>query len=157
MLGAAARAFLAILLVGVMAGSAVAFAVGVNFSPHSQTCIPTGIPGYGPICITNKKYNLHHIRVKGFRKTPISNGRIHLAFKNGNSVPVQVKLVLTIKTKSGKIRRITKTFTLATGKTFDLNELLKGVHVRGAKLQLTVTDTTGDIATITKTIGSFDR
>lgn len=138
-----------------MAASAVAFAVGVDFSPRSETCIPTGIPGYGPICFQNKKHNLHHIRVRGFFRSAIRHGRFHLRFKNYNAVAVRVKLVLTIKTRSGKIRRIRKTFTLDPGKTFTLNKHLRVIHLRGAKLQLTITDTTGDRATITKTVGSL--
>jgi hypothetical protein len=146
----AARGFLAVLLVAVMTGSAVAFALGVRFSPSVQVCTPTGIPGYGPICRNVPKHNLHHIHIKGFGQIRNCHGHVRLTLTNSNGIPSQVKLVLRIRTTSGKIVRITKTFTLGVGKKRTLNNPLKGYNVLGAQLKLTVTDANGDVATLTK-------
>lgn len=155
MLGAASRAFLTVLLVAVMAGTAVAFAVGVNFSPRKTVCINTGIPGYAPICVQTKPVNVSNVQLNGLGKILSRQGHIHLTFKNNNTVPVQVTVVLVIKDASGKIHRITTTFSVAPGHKFSLTRFLKGIKIRGAKLTLTITDSNGDKATITRTTGKF--
>jgi hypothetical protein len=148
-LGSAIRAFLAVLLVGIMATTAVAFAVGVNFSPRKTVCVNTGIPGYGPICTNQPSYNLKHIHVKGFGQIRACQKHVDLTFQNRNKVASHVKLVLTIKTRSGKTVRITKSFTLGVGKKITVSNPLKGSKIASAKLRLTVTDANGDVAVIT--------
>jgi hypothetical protein len=147
-LGAGARVVLGTLLAVVMAGSAAAFALGVNFSPHASSCTPSST-GYGPSC-PPPKHNLHHIHIKGFGQIRNCHGHVRLTLTNSNGIPSQVKLVLRIRTTSGKIVRITKTFTLGVGKKRTLNNPLKGYNVLGAQLKLTVTDANGDVATLTK-------
>jgi hypothetical protein len=143
--GASARILLSALLVVVMAGTAVAFAVGVNFSPHAATCTT----GYGSTCPA-KKYNLEHIHVSGFGQLRSCQGHVRLTLTNNNQVPSDVKLVLLITTKSGKVHRITRTLTLGVGKEFTLNNALKDSNIKGAQLKLTVSDANGDLTTITK-------
>jgi hypothetical protein len=80
---AATRAFLAVVLVVVMAGSGVAFAVGVNFTPRATVCTPSGIPGYGPVCTSvagtkkhkkHKRHHKHHVKAKRVIRAPAFTG-----------------------------------------------------------------------------------
>src|SRR5438105_780844 len=145
MRNSAVRAFLSVLLVGALAGSAVAFAVGVNFSPHKTICIhPVPNSSY-QICVQVPPQNVRNVHIR-IALGKLAKGRVHLTFTNHNKVPVTIKLVVLLRTKSGNIRRITDTFTLAPGQTFTLDKHLKGIHIRGAKLELAITDTNGDKA-----------
>lgn len=155
MVKSGARALLTILLVVTMAGTAVALAVGVNFSPHNTVCVHP-IPGSSyQICINVPPQNVRNVQVNGLNLGALKKGHLDLKLTNNNKVPVTINLLLVIKTKSGKIRRTTETVVLQPGKTFTLNKSLKGLKIRGGKLTLTVSDTSGDHTTITKTIGKF--
>jgi hypothetical protein len=155
MLNSATRAFLAIALVAVMAGSAVALAVGVNFSPHSSVCIHP-IPGSSyQICVEVPPQNVNNVAVGGVDLGKLAQGNLHLTFTNHNKVPVKITVVLRIRTKTGAIRTSTVTITLAPGQAFTLDKVLKGTHIRGATLVLTVTDANGNKAVIKKTVGRF--
>jgi hypothetical protein len=131
-----------------MAGSAATFALGVDFSPHATPCTPSGT-SYGSTCPI-KKNNLQHVHVSGFGQIRSCHGHVRLTLTYHNQVPIRVKLVLRIRTKSGKVRTITKTFTLGVGKKFTLNNRVKGSNVLSAQLTLTITDANGDSTTITK-------
>lgn len=173
MLKTATRGFLTILLVGVLAGSAVAFAVGGGFSSKKTVCIHP-IPGSSyQICVQTPPIALKPVQLAGLNLGKIKRGHLNLKFTNTNKVPVKVKVLLLIKTKptkvrhrtkSGKIRtttkpgkivRITRTFQLGPGEAFNVNRALNGLKVAAAKLTVTITDANGDHKTITRTVGKF--
>jgi len=155
-LGRFARTLLVVLMVAAMAGSAIAFALGVSFTPHSSS--PCTV-SYGSSCPPPtkpaRKFNLHHIKLNGLSKIRTRGGHVKLSIANRNKVRVTIKLVLLIENGSGKIRRVTKTFKLNAGKTFKLNVFVKPKSVRAVKLKLKVTDAYSDRATIARASGKF--
>jgi hypothetical protein len=175
-----ARAFLTIFLVVVMAGTAVAFAVGVNFSPQKTVCVHPIQGSSYQICLQVPPGNVSRINVKGFALQKLRHGHINLNFTNSNSVPVKLKLLLVIRTKSVikkksvirtksgktrsvirtksvfKIQRYVKTATVLPGRSFKFNRRLKkGILISAGKLSLTITDASGDKALIKKHFGKF--
>jgi hypothetical protein len=178
MLKSGSRAFLTIFLVLVMAGTAVAFAVGVNFSPQKTVCVHPIQGSSYQICIRVPPVNVSRITVKGFGLQKLRHGHINLNFTNANSVPVKLKLLLVIRTKSVirtvirpksgkpksvvrtksvfKIQRYLKTVTVLPGRSFKFNRRLKkGVLIGAGKLSLTITDSSGNKAIINKHFGKF--
>jgi hypothetical protein len=153
-----ARAFLTVLLVGVMAGSAVAFALGGGVTPHKTVCIHPIAGSSYQICVQTKPINLRGgFHVAGVNLGKIKKGHLKFGFRNTNTVPIQIKLALVIKTKAGTIKRFFKTFVIAPGKSFTFQRKLKKTNVRAARLTLTITDTLGDRTVITRTVGKFNQ
>jgi hypothetical protein len=140
-----------VLLVAVMAGSALAFSLGVRFAPQSS-CGGNHVT-YGSNCPGKKHHHIRHIHVKGLGKLRHPHGHLRLSITNHNSVTVTIKLVLVVETPSGQIRRITRTFTLRPGKTFKLNRPTGLANISAAKLTLKVSDSSGDVVTISQHFG----
>jgi hypothetical protein len=158
MLKSGARAFLTIFLVVAMAGTAVAFAVGVNFSPKKTVCVNPIAGSSYQICINVPTPNLGAgIKLTGLKLNKIKTGKLNFTFKNANTVPVKIKFVLVVKTKAHKTKRFNKTVVVPAGKNFAFKRNLKKTRVKAAKLTLTITDTQGDRAVIKKTLGRFGR
>jgi hypothetical protein len=150
-----ARAFLTVCLVGVMVGSAVAFAVGGGFSPHKTICVhPIPNSSY-QICVQTKPVDVKHVTLTGFNLGKIKTGHLNFTFRNANKVQVKLVLALVVKTTANKIHRYSRTFVLAPGARFNFQRSLTNINVRAAKLTLTITDTVGDRAVITRTVGKF--
>jgi hypothetical protein len=146
------RALIAVLMVGAIAGAAVAFSLGVNFAPRSA-CNPSTV-SYGSSCPSNK-HNLHKLGVRGLAglRAPGTHG--HLSITNHTGTKVRIKLVLLVQTPSGQIKRITRVFTLKSGKRFELTVPAGLRPARAVKLKLTITDSSGNIATSKRRIGTF--
>ena len=160
MLGRFSRVLLAVLLVAVMAGAAVAFAVGVQFAPRASC--PN--PGYGSVCPGKKHFHLKKITVH----LAVSNGKLHFAFTNHTGTTVRIKLVVVLRSKTGQTIRIVKSVKLKPGETFTfqlnrqkthtvihLNVPAKFKSVCAGRVSLSVTDANGDHASVSKQVGNF--
>ncbi len=160
MLGRLTRTFLAVLLAAVMAGTAVAFAVGVQFAPRASC--PN--PGYGSVCPGKKHFPLKKIKVH----LVVSNGQLQFAFTNRTGTTVRIKLVVILRSHTGQIIRIVKSVKLKPGETFTfklnrhkvhtvirLNVPAKFKSVCAGRVTLSVTDATGDRASISRHVGNF--
>jgi hypothetical protein len=147
------RTLTAILLVGATAGAAVAFSVGVHFAPRT-TCVGSSL-SYGSGC---PSVSVHHVTTSGFAAIHRHRGRIHFRLTNHNKVKVTVTITLVMQTRSGKIHRIKRIFSLQPGKTYkiDLNLHFR-YAVSAGRLKVQVRDANGDSASFTKQFGSFKK
>jgi hypothetical protein len=160
MLGRFTRTFLVVLLAAVMAGAAVAFAMGVQFAPRASC--PN--PGYGSNCPGKKHFHLKKISVH----LAVHNGQLNFSFTNHTGTTVKIKLVVLLRSHTGQIIRIVKSVKLKPGETFTfklsrhkvhtvihLNVPAKFKSVCAGRVSLSVSDAAGDHASVSRQVGNF--
>jgi hypothetical protein len=146
-LGRVWRTVAVMLMVSAIAGAAVAFSLGVRFAPRSS-CSSSSL-SYGSNCPGK---SLRKIQV-GFKRRH-HHRRVQLTLKNKTGIAVTINLSLVVKSKSGTIRRITKTVQLGPGQSLTLKRRFSFV-VNAARVKLRVSDSSGNEATIKRQFGSF--
>jgi hypothetical protein len=147
MLGRIWRTAAVMLMVSAIAGAAVAFSLGVRFAPRSS-CSSSSL-SYGSNCPGK---SLRKVQV-GFKRRH-HHRHVQLTLRNKTGIAVTIDLTLVVKSKSGKIRRITKTIQLAPGGSVTLKRQFSFI-VKAARVKLRITDASGNAATIKRQFGSF--
>lgn len=145
------RTFAAILMAGAMGGAALAFSLGVRFTP-SASCGSS--LSYGSQCPSKSVKN---VRIKGFHRKHHKHHHYTFKVTNHNGERVKITMTLVFQTASGKVHHVKKTFRLKAGKSFTLSLPQKAPVVHAARLKLFIQDSSGNTATIKRHFGHFKK